>query len=246
VAAVRARPADAAVLLDFDGTLSPTVADPAAARAAPGAAEALDALVARGAAVGIVSGRPVEFLAPLLPATVAISGQYGLELRAPGAAVRLTVDGAWRDAVADASVRLGAGAPPGVLVEPKGLSITVHHRNAPEAAGWVRARVAEVAAATGLEPHPAKASMELRPPAPFDKGTVVTDLAGDAATVLYAGDDVGDLPAFAAVARLRTAGRLAVAVAAAGPELPEPVRAAADATVDGPPGVVDLLHRLLG
>ena len=43
----RARPADAAVVVDFDGTLSPIVDDPAAAPAADGAAEALAALAGR-------------------------------------------------------------------------------------------------------------------------------------------------------------------------------------------------------
>ena len=43
-AALRARLASSAVLTDFDGTLSPIVDDPEAARPAPGAVEVLTAL----------------------------------------------------------------------------------------------------------------------------------------------------------------------------------------------------------
>ena len=49
-------------------------------------------------------------------------------------------------------------------------------------------------------------SVELHPPVDIDKGTVVADLAADADSALYAGDDVGDLPAFAALDALAARG----------------------------------------
>jgi trehalose 6-phosphate phosphatase len=60
---------------------------------------------------------------------------------------------------------------------------------------------------------------------------------------LFAGDDVGDLPGFAAVEELRAAGTPGLTVASASPEAAEVARAA-DVTVAGPPGVVTLLTRL--
>ena len=73
------RPGRAALLLDFDGTLSPIVDVPGDARPLAGAGEVLAALARRFAVVAVVSGRPASFLEPLLPAGVVISGLYGLE-----------------------------------------------------------------------------------------------------------------------------------------------------------------------
>ena len=86
--------------------------------------------------------------------------------------------------------------------------------------------------------------LELRPPG-FDKGGVLRRLVAAArpGAVLFAGDDVGDLPAFAVVEELRAAGTPALSVASASPEAAE-VAERADLAVDGPPGVVALLQAL--
>lgn len=52
-----------ALCLDFDGTLSPIVEDPQAARPLPGIVELLGPLAERFAAVALVSGRPAAYLA---------------------------------------------------------------------------------------------------------------------------------------------------------------------------------------
>lgn len=242
-APIRARAATAALLFDFDGTLSPTVDDPAAARPAPGAVDLLDELAARYRTVALVSGRPVAFLAPLVPPSVTLSGQYGLELRRPGGPVE-SAAGRWAAAVDDAFARIVAAAVDGAHAEPKGLTLTVHYRTRPEAAAAVRALAVDVAARTGLVVHDAKQSVELRPPVDTDKGRVVRALAADADAVVYVGDDRGDLPALAAVADLRAAGAVGLAAAVDGPELPDDVRRAADVLLAGPAGCVDLLRAL--
>ncbi len=76
------------MVVDFDGTLSPIVDDPARARAAPGAAEALVALAARFGLVAVMSGRPTDFLRTVVPAEVVLSGLYGLEVVRDGRADR--------------------------------------------------------------------------------------------------------------------------------------------------------------
>ena len=93
------RPGRSAVLLDFDGTLSPIVDVPAEARPLPGASEALAALAARFAVVAVVSGRPASFLEPLLPPGVIISGIYGLETVRDGVQSDQPGAAGWRDAV---------------------------------------------------------------------------------------------------------------------------------------------------
>lgn len=244
--AARDEPARTAILLDFDGTLSPTVPDPASARPADGAVAVLEALARRYGTVAVVSGRPLSFLEPLLPDAITISGQYGLELHVPGGRDVPDPDPARTRAITDAVGLLTAGVRSGVLVEPKGLTITVHWRNVPETEASVRELAAVVAAETGLEVHDAKASVELRPAVGVDKGTVVEELAAEATAVIYVGDDVGDLPAFESLGAMRSADRVVLRVAVDGPELPEPVREAVDVTVDGPTGAVALLTDLIG
>jgi trehalose 6-phosphate phosphatase len=63
--------------------------------------------------------------------------------------------------------------------------------------------------------------------------------------VLFAGDDLGDLPAYDAVDALRRGGVPGVLVCSASDEGPVALRERADLVVDGPPGVVALLTTLL-
>ena len=76
--------ATAGVFTDFDGTLAPIVRHPAVAKWARDVAELLDGLAQRYGVVAVVSGRPVAFLAALLPASVVLSGLYGLEVQRYG------------------------------------------------------------------------------------------------------------------------------------------------------------------
>ena len=61
--------------------------------------------------------------------------------------------------------------------------------------------------------------------------------------MLFAGDDVGDLPAFEVIAELRRQGSTAWSVAATSDDVPE-VAAAADIRLDSPAAVVALLREL--
>ena len=233
------------MLFDFDGTLSPIVDDPLAACPAPGVVDLLSQLVGRYRVVAAVSGRPVAFLAEHLPESITLSGLYGLESRVDGIVqVRPGVE-QWRTVVADAAGRAEQAAIEGVMVERKGLSVTLHFRGRPRAAAAVTRLAADVASSTGLEPRPAKMSIELHPPVAADKGVVVRELALGAQAVLYVGDDLGDLPAFAALRGLQADGITTAGIAVETPELPTELRSVADASVSGPAGVVDLLRALL-
>jgi trehalose 6-phosphate phosphatase len=81
LAPLRGDPATAGIFSDFDGTLSPIVADPELAEPLPGIAPLLKELARRYRVVAVVSGRPVEFLAAHLPAPVLLAGLYGLKVR---------------------------------------------------------------------------------------------------------------------------------------------------------------------
>ena len=240
---LRADPDRTALLFDFDGSLSPIVDDPAAAAAVDGAVELLDALAHRYRTVAVISGRPRSFLSGRLGPDVDLSGVYGLETRTAGVESDHAEAQRWRPVIA--SVAHDAALPEGVTVEPKGLSLTVHFRRAPEAEPVVTEWASRVAEETGLEVRPAKASLELHPPLAVDKGTSVHALAEGCTTVVYVGDDVGDLPAFDALDALGAQGIVTVKIAAGGDELPDAVAAAADLVVGGPAEVVTLFEPLV-
>jgi trehalose 6-phosphate phosphatase len=244
---LRERCAEAALFLDYDGTLAPIVADPAGARPVPGVRELLARLGARLDLVAVVSGRPVRFLSEALgtPPGVVLSGLYGMEeVGRDGELRRDTGAQRWRPVVAEAVAVLAGSAPPGVEIEPKGLSVTLHWRRSPGSEGWARAAADALCARTGLVPQSGRMALELRPPVHVDKGTVVARLGLGRAVVACFGDDLGDLPAFAAVAELGRSGATIARVAVADAESPPEVAAAADVVVEGPEAAVALIERI--
>jgi len=248
---LREHPDQGGVLVDFDGTLAPIVDDPGEARPLPAALDALHRLAARYRRVAVISGRPAGFLVEHLglgrgavghgPSVVA-SGLYGLEWAGIGGVVHTRPEAEeWRPVVEQVERAARAAAPAGTLVEHKGLSVGFHWRTAAANAEWARSFAEEMARRTNLELHPGKMSVELRPPLPADKGTVVTELCSGLRAACFVGDDSGDMAAFAALDRLGAEGMVTCKVAAASAEIPPELRAAADLVVDGPAAVASLL-----
>jgi trehalose 6-phosphate phosphatase len=247
LAPLRDRAADAALFLDYDGTLAPIVDDPQGAAPVPGVPALLCRLGHRLRVVAVVSGRPVSYLEGVLgrPPGVHLAGLYGLEEITPDGSVRSESGAeAWRERVAAVTAALLADAPQGIAVEPKGLSVTVHWRRAPAHEPWARAAVAEQSRRSGLHAQPGRMSLELRPPIEADKGTVVTRLGSGCPVVGCFGDDLGDVPAFEAARALGKAGATVVTVAVVDAESPPEVLAMADMTVEGPEAAVALLEAI--
>ena len=239
------QPQQSGLFFDFDGTLSAIVDDPAAAAPLAGAPELLSALADRFARVGILSGRPVAFVQQhFADSRVELAGIYGLERVVGGRRVDHPASGAWREVIDDVTASSAAHGPPGMHVEPKGLSLTMHYRGAPEIGDAVRDWVESQAARSGLEVRRAKMSYELHPPINVDKGTLLEELAEDLHNVCFFGDDVGDLPAFDALDRLGRTGVETLRVAVRSAEQSNELILRADLTVDGPDGVLALLGSL--
>src|SRR5258706_6970204 len=93
---IRSVAPDAGILTDFDGTLSPIVELPEAARPLDGVSELLGQLAQRYAVVAVLSGRPVAFLQEWLPPSVVLSGLYGLEVVRDGVRDDHPSGGMWR------------------------------------------------------------------------------------------------------------------------------------------------------
>ncbi|GAA1350440.1 trehalose-phosphatase [Streptomyces beijiangensis] len=257
LAAVLAAPRDAVVALDFDGTLAEIVPDPEQARAHPGAVPALAALAPRVASVAVVTGRPAVVAVRYggfagVPGLehLTVLGQYGAErwdavtgtVRAPAPNPGVAAARAELPGVLD---KFGAWR--GTWIEEKGQALAVHTRRAtdPKAAfDALREPLAALAARHGLIVEPGRMVLELRPPG-MDKGVALEEYVREvgARAVLYAGDDLGDLPAFAAVEKLRADGIPGLTVCSGSSEVTE-LASRADLLVPGPAAVVDFLAAL--
>ena len=192
-----------------------------------------------------MSGRPASFLLAQLGQTrVRLSGLYGLEWVEDGRVVSHPSAEQWRVAVEDVARTTEANGPSGVLVERKGLSVTLHFRLDPDLEREVRRWSDAESARTGLAVHPARKSVELRPPVQRDKGTAVAEAANGMDAACFLGDDVGDLPAFDELDRRAASGTHVLRVGVRSGEAPAELLERADVLVDGPPGALEILHRL--
>lgn len=247
LATLVANPGRSLVVLDFDGTLAPIVADPATSRLAPGGLDALRRLTRVVGRVAILTGRPAATVVELggldgVP-RLQVEGQYGAEHWYEG---RLEVPEPppGIDAVRRDLPGVLAGADPDVRVEDKRLALVVHTRRAADPDGALVSLTGPVTALAerhGLVVSPGRYVLEVRQPGE-DKGRTLTRLVAEyePTAVLFAGDDVGDLPAFDAVEALRGDGLAGLTVCSASAEAPA-VATRADLVVEGPAGVVSLL-----
>ncbi|MFC3998491.1 trehalose-phosphatase [Nocardiopsis sediminis] len=246
------RPSGALLAFDFDGTLAPIVPDPRDARALPGVTDELAALSSLVGTVAVITGRPaaaaVEYGGLDRIGGVVVLGHYGRErwedgeITAPGPLPGIDLVRSELPGLLDR-----AGAPEGTWIEDKEHAVAVHTRRTPApdtVLAALRAPLAGLAERAGLVVEPGRMVIELRPPG-MDKGAALTALADDrgAAAVLYAGDDLGDLAAFDAVASLRERGVPGLTVCSGSDEVAE-LAERADLVVDGPEGVAGLLASL--
>ena len=250
---------DVLVGLDFDGTLSPIVEDPAETLIHPDGPRVLAELASRVRAVVVVTGRParqvvelggLEAVADALAdgARLVVMGQYGNERWDSGTRQFTSPDPprglrAFRDELPRLLATADAEA---AFVEEKGLAVAVHTRRLPDAAdAFVRLEevLADAAVRHGLTLEPGRLVLEVRAPG-MHKGLAVEAALAEhhAGGVLFAGDDLGDLEAFETVRRLRAQG-LPTLLVCSGSQEQEALAEISDVVVDGPPGVLGLLSR---
>ena len=203
---------DAALFLDFDGTLVELAETPDAIRVAPGLGPLLRRLGQQlNGRLALVSGRSIADLERHLECSgLAVSGSHGLELRLrDGSQVPLAVR--YDLGEARARIRKLADETPGLLIEDKPFGVALHYRKVPEEERRVVELLAELAERTGLTLQQGKMVAELRP-AGADKGDAVRafmtepDFAG--ALPLFVGDDLTDEDAFRVAAELGGGGIL--------------------------------------
>lgn len=197
-----------ALFLDFDGTLAPIVENPATAQLAPHVRDILQHMVQRDFVVTtVISGRAVEdvYVRTRLEGII-YAGNHGLEIFGrslrfvePQAEARRDQLRRLAEVVA-AKLRHVAG----VIVEDKGLTTSIHYRQAsqvdlPTIEYAVRSSVAAAGALFRL--NTGRKVLEIVPRTGWHKGAAVhwiVDHLGDGGLLpIYMGDDNSDEDAFA-------------------------------------------------
>ncbi|MFZ1382209.1 MAG: trehalose-phosphatase [Scrofimicrobium sp.] len=254
--ALSSNPRDSLLAFDFDGTLSRIVPRAEDARMVEESAEALARLARSGVQVAIISGRPIDTLLELSRAaekpglaSSLIFGHYGAE--------RLDLATGERSSpapprgISEAKRELVELLKqyPGATLEDKGLAVAAHFRNSSnrdvdfESAG---ARVREIAEHNELTVEPGRYVWELRGPT-VTKGDALRELVIERrpSSVMFAGDDLGDIAAFEALAQIGNSedGPVTCAVVARSNEAAE-LEKYADILCEGPGGIAAWLTAL--
>lgn len=251
-------PLHALAAFDYDGTLAPIVADPMAAYPQSGVVAAMRDLAGVFGHLAVITGRPAQQAVDLggfadlsgLNGLVVL-GHYGLERW--DATTGQVESVAEPPGLVEVKQRLPAilaeHAAETAYVEDKGLSVAVHLRrisDPQQAYARLREPLRQLAETHGLVLEEARLALEVRPHG-TDKGAALRRLAEqvDARSVMFTGDDVGDLAAFAEVERIRAAGGAGLLVCSGSDEVTA-LAERADLVVDGPAGVTALIEALVG
>jgi len=197
-----------AFFLDVDGTLLDIVQHPDDVCCAPGLIDTLTALQ-RIAPVALISGRPIAMLDRLFsPLQLPAAGQHGAELRQADGQIKR------QDAHTQAlhSIRPEleqfARQHTGVLLEDKGLTLSLHYRMAPTLQHAAETLMSRMQQQLGDEfvLMAGNKVFEIRPRG-WDKGQAITAFMQTAAfsghTPVFVGDDVTDEDGFAVVNQMQ-------------------------------------------
>ena len=206
------------LLSDYDGTLTPIVSRPEEAILSPAVREKLTALAQKPAfSVGIISGRPLSEVKALVGIDgIYYAGNHGLEIEGPGLNfINLEAKEAQatiKDLARHSSTKLSGIE--GVIVEDKGLSLSIHYRLVKKSEEKVVAEIFRQITSPWLRDGRIKITSgkkvwEIRPPVDWHKGKAIETIMKEMKTVLgngqwltiYLGDDTTDEDAFKIIHR---------------------------------------------
>ena len=255
VAVLQHRPA--ALLFDYDGTLSELVDNPANATIEQRSEAAIHELTGLLDLVAIVTGRAAKDVQTRLDTSdLVVVGNHGLEwvIRGEHTEHDAGVDAAnaVEHALEEIEDRIRHDRlDQGVIFENKRLSGSIHYRQAPNQrqVGSVLVPLARrIAAAHNLRLTEGKMIVELRPSAEISKGTAMYHLRDefDLAGMVFVGDDLTDVDGFESLREIRNGGAAQTAAVGVITEDSHPsVALTADVAVSGVPGVADYLELLV-
>jgi trehalose 6-phosphate phosphatase len=248
----REAPGSVAIFTDIDGTLAPIVPTPDMSEVSAELKELLGRLSEKYLLVAGISGRKTEDALDLVGlADVVYFGNHGFEILRDGE-VEVTPEALpylekVKELENNARQEL---APLGAFVEEKGITASIHYRNAPPEVGERSVDfVKREGERLGLRITVGRGVVEARPPIRADKGTAVRALVEEyrPERAMFLGDDTTDLDAFRELVELREEGALSeiLRVGVASEEGPPEITSEADIVVDGVDGVDEVLRALL-
>ena len=248
----REAPGSVAIFTDIDGTLAPIVPTPDMSEVSDELKELLGRLSERYLLVAGISGRKTEDALDLVGlADVVYFGNHGFEILRDGE-VEVTPEALpYLEKVQELENNARQElAPLGAFVEEKGITASIHYRNAPPEVGEKSVDfVKREGERLGLRITVGRGVVEARPPIRADKGTAVRALVEEyrPERAMFLGDDTTDLDAFRELVELREEGALKeiLRVGVASEEGPPEITSEADIVVDGVDGVDVVLRALL-
>jgi trehalose 6-phosphate phosphatase len=248
----REAPGSVAIFTDIDGTLAPIVPTPDMSEVSDELKELLRRLSERYLLVAGISGRKTEDALDLVGlADVVYFGNHGFEILRDGE-VEVTPEALpYLEKVQELENNARQElAPLGAFVEEKGITASIHYRNAPPEVGEKSVDfVKREGERLGLRITVGRGVVEARPPIRADKGTAVRALVEEyrPERAMFLGDDTTDLDAFRELVELREEGALKeiLRVGVASEEGPPEITSEADIVVDGVDGVDVVLRALL-
>lgn len=245
-------PRSVALLTDIDGTLAPIVPTPDMSEVSAELKDSLRRLSKRYLLVAGISGRRTEDALDLIGLDdVVYFGNHGFEILRDDEVEVIPEALPYLERVQELE-RLAREelAPQGAFIEEKGITASVHYRNAPPEVGERSVEfVKREGERLGLRITVGRGVVEARPPIRADKGTAVRTLVEEyhPDRAMFIGDDTTDLDAFRELEKLREEGALKeiLRVGVASEEGPPEIETEADLVVDGVEGVGEVLRTLL-
>ncbi len=195
-------PGDAALFLDFDGTLAPIQDDPDSVALPETGAHVLCLLKAKlDGALTIISGRGIGDLSRRTPVGLWRIGGHGLDVCAPGNTPEKTAQDAPGDLVQ--TLTCIETTTPGARLEHKGAVLAMHYRAAPDIGAKLLAMMTEkLVAWPDYRLQHGKMVIEAKPAA-ANKGKAIKAMLGKKPFAnripIMVGDDVTDEDAMAVV-----------------------------------------------
>ncbi|WP_309492934.1 trehalose-phosphatase [Candidatus Hecatella orcuttiae] len=198
----------AVILSDYDGTLTPIVDRPELALLPEKMRRLLNSLAHHPHfTLAIITGRALEDIKKLVGVKgVYYAGNHGLEIEGPGLTLRHPSALAARPVIAQIcrELRSRLSRVPGVMVEDKGLSASLHYRLVSrEKIPSVKRALLQVTRGFGeVKITEGKKVFEIRPDVAWDKGAAVRWLLKamkNSGFPIYLGDDQTDEDAFKAL-----------------------------------------------
>ncbi len=240
------------LISDVDGTISRIAERPEEATLEPRVLAALGDLARTLDVVAALSGRSITQLRSMVPvAGLTYVGSHGLEWWYRGRATIAPPARPFLHSMHATIESLRANLDlPGVLVENKGITCSIHYRLSPsplEARDAILNALSDSEAASGLRIVQGRMVVDLLPPVGLNKGTAVRHLVRAHAlrAVIYLGDDATDLDAFRALHSLRSTGQMqALLLAVESREAPEELLSVADCVLDSVETAEAFLDRL--